>query len=182
MIPRGQEGYLSPWKKCARLDWIGAILVLVSSSLPFLLTPLLEIAANVKANRLSFLSRASRPASSFLFRKAVSRSLGTLDLSYVLLLFPNQAPELQTDRLPLSMKGVQIAELVVFGVLVLIFVAWEFRVGEKAILPLHLFKRRSIVGACIASFFLMMVMLSGTYYLPLFYQGSSFLHFTQSGP
>lgn len=60
-----------------------------------------------------------------------------------------------------------IAELVVFGVLVLVFVGWEWRMGKRAILPMHLFARRSVVGACIASFFLMMVMLSGTYYLPL---------------
>ncbi|KAL7411362.1 ABC transporter [Mrakia frigida] len=74
-----------------------------------------------------------------------------------------------------------IAELCVFGVLVVVFVAWEWRRGPKAILPMSLFRRRSMVGACIVSFFLMFVMLSGTYYLPLFYQAVKEHSPTKSG-
>lgn len=54
---------------------------------------------------------------------------------------------------PWSDKSV-IAELCVFGVLLVLFVAWEWRKGAKAILPMFLFRRRTMVGACIVSFFL----------------------------
>ncbi|KAH7906463.1 transporter [Hygrophoropsis aurantiaca] len=56
------------------------------------------------------------------------------------------------------------------------FFAWERRMGWNAILPLHIFLRESILGACFTSFFL----LSQGVVLPLLYQsrGSSA---TQSG-
>jgi EmrB/QacA subfamily drug resistance transporter len=80
--------------------------------------------------------------------------------------------------LPLQWGGVTrpwndkvvIALFCVFGVLLIIFVAWEFFKGERAMLPLFLFKRRTQVGAGAAMFLMMISFLAATYYLPFFYQ------------
>lgn len=58
----------------------------------------------------------------------------------------------------------------VFGVVLIAFLLWEWRMGSGAILPLYLFKNRSQVGCCLASFWIMLMFLTGIYYLPLFYQ------------
>ncbi|CAG7852110.1 Putative HC-toxin efflux carrier TOXA [Serendipita indica DSM 11827] len=80
--------------------------------------------------------------------------------------------------LPLQWGGVTkawndrsvIALFVVFGVLLIAFIAWQFYMGERAMMPLQLFKRRTQVGAGIAMFFMMISFLAATYYLPFFYQ------------
>lgn len=62
-----------------------------------------------------------------------------------------------------------MAELVVFAVLIVVLVAWEwYRRNTNSILPLFLFKDRSIIGASLESFFLMGAMLSAIYYLPIY--------------
>ncbi|PVF94122.1 ABC transporter [Serendipita vermifera] len=58
----------------------------------------------------------------------------------------------------------------VFVVLLLVFLGWEFFKGERAMLPLSLFKRRTMVGAGFAIFLLVIAFLAVTYYLPFFYQ------------
>jgi len=58
----------------------------------------------------------------------------------------------------------------VFGVLVIAFIAWEWRMGARALMPLAMFKRRTQVGACLEAFFIMLCMLLAVYYLPLLYQ------------
>ncbi|KZS97593.1 ABC transporter [Sistotremastrum niveocremeum HHB9708] len=63
-----------------------------------------------------------------------------------------------------------IALLVVFGVLLVMFLGWEFYMGKDAMLPLWLFKRRTLVGCALEAFFIFMLMLLGIYYLPLWYQ------------
>jgi hypothetical protein len=52
-----------------------------------------------------------------------------------------------------------IALFCVFAVLFLCFIAWEFFKGERAMLPLFLFRRRTQVGAGIAMFFMMVAFL-----------------------
>jgi len=54
--------------------------------------------------------------------------------------------------------------------LFIMFMAWEFYKGKRAMLPLFLFRRRTQVGAGIAIFFMMISFLGATYYLPFFYQ------------
>lgn len=51
--------------------------------------------------------------------------------------------------------------------LLVVFLVWERRKGEKAILPLSLFRRRTQIGTCIESFMIFMAMIIATYYLPL---------------
>lgn len=63
-----------------------------------------------------------------------------------------------------------IAMFCVFGVVVLAFIAWEWKMGTNALFPLYLLKNRSQVGCCLASFWIMLMFLVGIYYLPLYYQ------------
>jgi hypothetical protein len=48
--------------------------------------------------------------------------------------------------------------------------SWEFYKGDRAMLPLFLFRRRTQVGAGVSMFFMMISFLAATYYLPFFYQ------------
>jgi hypothetical protein len=69
----------------------------------------------------------------------------------------------------------------VFAVLLSLFVFSQWRRGKRAILPLHMLKRRAQVGAALEAFFLFMGILVGTYYLPLWYQGTKGHSATRSG-
>ena len=50
------------------------------------------------------------------------------------------------------------------------FLALEWKMGSRAILPLAMFKRRTQAGACLSAFFVMLMLLVGIYELPLLYQ------------
>ncbi|KAG6860732.1 hypothetical protein C0995_008088 [Termitomyces sp. Mi166 len=63
-----------------------------------------------------------------------------------------------------------VACLVLFVLLLVAFVAWEYKKGPDAILPLKMLLRRSILGAFIASAFLQLAFVVAIYYLPLLYQ------------
>jgi MFS family permease len=65
---------------------------------------------------------------------------------------------------------VVIALFCVFGVLFIAFIGWELYKGERAMMPLFLFRRRTQVGTGGAMFFMMISFLAATYYLPFFYQ------------
>jgi hypothetical protein len=56
-----------------------------------------------------------------------------------------------------------------------VFIAWEWRADKSALMPLSLLKNRTQVACSASMFFLMTVMLGGTYQLPLFYQAVSHL-------
>ncbi|EJD43057.1 MFS general substrate transporter, partial [Auricularia subglabra TFB-10046 SS5] len=75
---------------------------------------------------------------------------------------------------------VVIALFCVFGVLLAMFVAWEARMGENAILPFSLIGQAAQLGICIEAFFIMVAMLLVVYYLPLWYQAQGHTA-TQSG-
>jgi hypothetical protein len=51
-----------------------------------------------------------------------------------------------------------------------VFVAWEYRCGEKAMMPLGLLKRRIVYSSCLASVFQMGGVQMVAYYLPLWFQ------------
>ncbi|KAL8292144.1 hypothetical protein RQP46_001610 [Phenoliferia psychrophenolica] len=79
-------------------------------------------------------------------------------------------------------SGVVVGTFVAFGALVVIFVIYEWKfAGKSSILPLRFFKNRTQVGACLEAFFLMFVLLLGTYYLPVFFQATRDSSATQSG-
>ncbi|KAG6901482.1 hypothetical protein C0995_011344 [Termitomyces sp. Mi166 len=70
---------------------------------------------------------------------------------------------------PWSDPGVVVC-LVLFSLLLLAFVAWEYKKGSDAILPLKMLLRRSVLGAFIASAFIQLAFVVAVYYLPLLYQ------------
>ncbi|KZW04065.1 ABC transporter [Exidia glandulosa HHB12029] len=65
---------------------------------------------------------------------------------------------------------VVIALFCVFGVLLAMFIGWEYYMGEDAILPLFLLKNSTQCGAALDAFFMFLGLLLATYYLPLKYQ------------
>ncbi|KDQ05977.1 hypothetical protein BOTBODRAFT_168326 [Botryobasidium botryosum FD-172 SS1] len=67
-------------------------------------------------------------------------------------------------------SGDVIATFVVFGVLLVLFILWQFYKGDKALLPLHLFNSMTVVGCCICAFFTRMALFMAIYYLPLYFQ------------
>jgi hypothetical protein len=87
----------------------------------------------------------------------------------------------------------------IFGVLVAAFVAWEHRLGPRAIMPLSMFRSRTQIGACLAAvgvlhgqshttpltapsqFFIFFCLLIGSYYLPLWFQATRGVSATSSG-
>ncbi|CCA66622.1 probable DHA14-like major facilitator; ABC transporter [Serendipita indica DSM 11827] len=76
---------------------------------------------------------------------------------------------------------VVIALFCVFAVMLPSFVAWQWKLGPRAIMPLSLYKRRTQIGTSACSFFVMMNLILGTYYLPFYYQASRGRTPTQSG-
>ncbi|KAK4052237.1 hypothetical protein OIO90_004459 [Microbotryomycetes sp. JL221] len=69
-----------------------------------------------------------------------------------------------------------------FAVLVVILVVFEWKFsGPTGILPLRLFNDRTQIGATLMAFFLMFVLLVGTYFLPIYYQASRQVGATSAG-
>jgi hypothetical protein len=56
-----------------------------------------------------------------------------------------------------------------FGTL-LVFVAWQYHMGESAMIPLSIIRRRVIWVSCINYALFIGSMLSATYYLPIYFQ------------
>lgn len=56
-----------------------------------------------------------------------------------------------------------------FGTL-LVFIAWEYRMGDGAMIPLSIIRRRVIWSSCINYAFFVGSMMSATYYLPIYFQ------------
>ncbi|KAG8888314.1 hypothetical protein FRB98_007972 [Tulasnella sp. 332] len=91
--------------------------------------------------------------------------------------------------LPLQWGGVTkawndksvIACFCVFVVLVPVLIVWEWSRGEKAVLPLALFRSRTQIGCCLEGFFLQVAFSLCTYYLPLYYQSVEGHTATRSG-
>lgn len=68
----------------------------------------------------------------------------------------------------------RIILLFVLGVVLgLVFFLWEWKLDERALMPLSLLKNRTQLASMGAMFVMMMGMLGGTYQLPLFYQAVS---------
>lgn len=79
---------------------------------------------------------------------------------------------------------VVIALFCTCGVLVIVWFIWEARLGERAVMPMSLWKNRTQVGACIEGFFTFAIFIVMAYYLPLLVRdsirptsGSSVHHF-----
>jgi hypothetical protein len=74
-----------------------------------------------------------------------------------------------------------IGTLVGFGILVLIFIAIEWRTGERALIQPHFFKDRNILVMCVYAFFIFGPMLILIYYLPIYFQSIKHVSAAQSG-
>ncbi|GAA6053549.1 hypothetical protein JCM3770_005189 [Rhodotorula araucariae] len=78
--------------------------------------------------------------------------------------------------------GPVVACFVVFAVLIPVFIAFEWKLaGPSRILPLEFFNSRTQVGATLAAFFAMFILLISIYYLPTFFQATRFHSATKSG-
>ena len=51
-----------------------------------------------------------------------------------------------------------------------LFILWEWKRGDQALMPLTLYKNITQIGASAGAFFLQNNLFLGTYYLPFFYQ------------
>ncbi|KAG9033576.1 hypothetical protein FRB95_014654 [Tulasnella sp. JGI-2019a] len=91
--------------------------------------------------------------------------------------------------LPLQWGGVTkswsdkavVASFCVLGGLIVVFLAWEWHKGDKAVMPLSIWKNRTQVGCCASAFFSMLILCLAIYYLPLYYQSSQGKSATSSG-
>lgn len=63
-----------------------------------------------------------------------------------------------------------IGLLVGSGVSVVIFVAWQYRQGDRALIPPSIVLQRSVAASCVAAFFIYGTMLIHAYYLPIWFQ------------
>jgi len=63
-----------------------------------------------------------------------------------------------------------ITLLCIFGVLLVLFVFWEWKRKARAILPLGLLNDFSLVGATLEAFFIGLGIYTDVYYIPLWYQ------------
>jgi len=63
-----------------------------------------------------------------------------------------------------------IATLVLSGVLLAIFAAWQRFKGPKALVPLVLLQSRTMIGCCLVALWTRMGFFSALYYLPLYFQ------------
>ncbi|GAA5917435.1 hypothetical protein JCM6882_008662 [Rhodosporidiobolus microsporus] len=69
-----------------------------------------------------------------------------------------------------------------FAALFVIMVVFEWKfAGPSRLLPLDYFKDRTQVGACLIAFFVMLLLLVGTYYLPIFYEATRGTTATKAG-
>jgi len=63
-----------------------------------------------------------------------------------------------------------IACFCVLGAVSTLFLLWQQRRGEDALLPLALLRNRTLVGCVFEAFFIFLSLMLGTYYLPLWFQ------------
>jgi len=74
-----------------------------------------------------------------------------------------------------------VGTLVGFGLLVLLFIAIEWWMGERALIQPHLFKNRNILVMCIYVFFVVGPMFILIYYLLIYFQSIKNVSAAQSG-
>ncbi|KAI0189643.1 MFS multidrug transporter-like protein [Astrocystis sublimbata] len=74
-----------------------------------------------------------------------------------------------------------IGLLVGFGLLLLVFIFWDWRQGEMALIPLRVLRKRSICVGAVTLFLYGIVLYVYGYYLPIFFQSVQGASTTQSG-
>ncbi len=71
--------------------------------------------------------------------------------------------------------------LIGFGLLGIAFFIFEWRIGERAMVPLRVFGQRSVLMGCLYVCFLQMINDSDTYYMPFYFQATQGASATSSG-
>jgi Fungal trichothecene efflux pump (TRI12) len=56
------------------------------------------------------------------------------------------------------------------GDILVLFVAWEYYVGDKAMVPYSMLRKRVVWSSCLASAFTFGCMFTYSYYLPIYFQ------------
>lgn len=56
------------------------------------------------------------------------------------------------------------------GVTFIIFMLWEYRVGDKAMIPYSILTIRTVWASCVTYGFLASLLICGSYYLPIYFQ------------
>lgn len=56
------------------------------------------------------------------------------------------------------------------GVTFIIFMLWEYRVGDKAMIPYSILTIRTVWASCVTYGFLAALLICGSYYLPIYFQ------------
>ncbi|KAE8552422.1 hypothetical protein EYB25_006316 [Talaromyces marneffei] len=106
--------------------------------------------------------------------KSVSTVLGNLDLIGFTLFAPAAIMfllALQYGGSTYPWNSATIIGLFVgAGVTFIIFMLWEYRVGDKAMLPYSIFTIRTVWAGCVTYGFLASLLLCGSYYLPIYFQ------------
>ena len=89
---------------------------------------------------------------------------------------------LQYNELKYSWKSDRVIGLLVgAGVTAIIFVLWQKRQGDKALLPPRIVLQRSVSVSCLAAFFIYGTVLIHAYYLPIWFQAIKGANAIQSG-
>ncbi|KAH8589226.1 putative MFS multidrug transporter [Bisporella sp. PMI_857] len=107
-------------------------------------------------------------------RKTTLSTAGSLDL-YGFVIF---APTVTMFLLALEWGGIKyawnsgivIGLFCASGVTFIIFLAWEYRMGDDAMIPLSMIRQRVIWSSCAVMFFLFSSLLMLSYYLPIYFQ------------
>ena len=71
--------------------------------------------------------------------------------------------------------------LVGAGLTAVVFVFWQVRQGDKALLPPRIIRQRSVAASCLAAFFMYGAILVHCYYLPIWFQAIKGANAVQSG-
>lgn len=74
-----------------------------------------------------------------------------------------------------------IGVLVGFGVLVIVFIIIEWRMGERALMPARILKQRNILVCCLYVLFVVGPMFILIYYLPIYFQSIKNVSASESG-
>lgn len=56
------------------------------------------------------------------------------------------------------------------GVAMVVFLLWERRVGEDAMIPLSIIRKREVWSSCLSMLFLFASIMGASYYLPIYFQ------------
>lgn len=75
----------------------------------------------------------------------------------------------------------EIGLLVGFGVTAIIFIFWQWRQGDDALLPPRIVLQRSVAAGAVAAFFIYGTLLIHAYYLPIWFQAIKGADAIQSG-